>query len=220
MYRIINSGSDGNAVIYGNKILVDCGVPFTKIKPYAKDLMLVLLTHIHGDHLKVSALNKLIQEKPSIRIACGEFLYDKIKGISKNIDILEIGELYNYNQFKVSPIRLYHDVPNFGYRIFIDGKKIIHATDTNTLQGITAKNYDLYAIEANYDEDIVYDIIKEKMQRGEYAHERGSINSHLSLQQAEAFIEENDQFKQADRVFLHQSKSSFKADINERYTIS
>ena len=40
------------------------------------------------------------------------------------------------------PIKLYHDVPNCGYRIFINDKKIIYMTDTKTLEGITAKNYD------------------------------------------------------------------------------
>ena len=46
--NIINSGSDGNAVIIYKTILIDCGVSFKKIRPFLKDLKIVLLTHIHS----------------------------------------------------------------------------------------------------------------------------------------------------------------------------
>ena len=47
-YEILGSGSSGNAVIINKNIMVDCGLSFKKIEPYARDLKLVLLTHIHG----------------------------------------------------------------------------------------------------------------------------------------------------------------------------
>lgn len=47
-YEIIGTGSTGNAVVIGKHILIDCGLPWKKIQPYAKDLKLVLLTHEHG----------------------------------------------------------------------------------------------------------------------------------------------------------------------------
>lgn len=46
--NIINSGSDGNAVVLYKKILVDCGIPFKRIRPFLKELKIVLLTHIHS----------------------------------------------------------------------------------------------------------------------------------------------------------------------------
>ena len=123
----------------------------------------------------------------------------------KNVDFYEIGQMYNYGSFSVSPIKLYHDVPNCGYRIFKDGKKILHATDTAHLDGITAVGYDLYAIEHNYNEDTVFYSIAKKQSRGEYAHQVGSINSHLSEQQARDFIFKNKaDYSQVLR--LHESK--------------
>lgn len=205
MYNILSSGSHGNAIIYFNQILVDCGVPFSLIKPYTKDIQLVLLTHKHGDHLNMSTINKLAFERPSLRFGCGSFLSEYLSDI-KNVDIYESGEVYDYGLFKISPITLYHDVPNFGYRIFKDQKKIIHATDTYTLEGISAKEYDLYALESNYDEDRIYNIIREKESRGEYAHQRGSINSHLSKQQAQKFVL-NNASKDYEFIMLHQSTS-------------
>lgn len=47
-YEVINTGSDGNAVVISKMILIDCGVSFKKIEPYIKTLKLVLLTHIHS----------------------------------------------------------------------------------------------------------------------------------------------------------------------------
>lgn len=204
MYKVITSGSSGNAVIYHKTILVDCGISFTKIKPYLKDLKLVLISHAHKDHMNIKTIKKMAFEKPSLRFGIGEYLLPNFEGI-KNVDVMNYGVIYNYGLFKISPIKLYHDVPNFGYRIFKDETKIIHATDTRTLKGITAKGYDLYALEANYDEERVYDIIKEKQENGEFAHQKGSINSHLSIQQAQKFVLDN---AGANYKFitLHQSK--------------
>ena len=47
-YEIISSSSKGNCVIIENKIAIDMGIPFSKIKPYIEELKGVLLTHIHS----------------------------------------------------------------------------------------------------------------------------------------------------------------------------
>jgi L-ascorbate metabolism protein UlaG (beta-lactamase superfamily) len=204
MYSIIATGSKENAVIYGNSILVDCGISFSKINPFLSDLKLVLLTHEHNDHFKISTIKKMAFERPALRFGCGRFLAEKLTGI-KNIDVLEAGKIYDYGKFKISPVVLYHDVENFGYRIFIDGEKIFHATDSAHLKVIVSKNYDLYAIESNYDEDTVWQHIEEKEKIGEFAHQRGSINSHLSIQQAQDFVIQNAGEKY-EFITLHQSK--------------
>lgn len=213
MYEVIQTGSEGNAIIYLDNILVDCGVSFKAIQDHIENVYLVLLTHEHGDHLKLSTIKRLAFERPSIRFGCGEFLKDKLKDVP-NVDIYEAGKIYDYGAFQISPVVLYHDVPNFGYRIFKDGKKIFHATDTYTLDGISAKDYDLYAIETNYDEDTIWKIIQYKESLGQYAHQRGSINSHLSKQQAQAFILKN-AGKEFEHLMLHQSKESFNYQFKE-----
>lgn len=190
MYSVISSSSKGNAIVYHNSIMVDCGVPFALLKDVLPNLNLVLLTHQHGDHFNLSTIKKLAFERPSLRFGCCEWMVEKLTGI-KNIDVYEIGKIYDYGKFQVSPIKLYHDVPNCGYRIFKDGFRILHATDTSHLQGISAKGYDLYAIEHNYDEETVWEGIKEIEMAGGFAHQRGAINSHLSWQQAQDFIYNN-----------------------------
>lgn len=206
MVEIISSGSKGNAVLYGCRILVSCGVPFSLLKPYYKSIQLVLLDHNHFDHFNISTIKKLAELRPSIRFGCCEWMVEYLKGI-KNVDVYEIGEIYDYKSFKISPFKLYHDVHTCGFRLFIDGKKIFHATDTAHLQGITAKNYDMYCIEANYDEETIHQLIEEKRSKGEFAYQLGSINTHLSWQQAQDFFIRN---KKDDSILirLHESSSS------------
>lgn len=207
--KVINSGSEGNAVIYNNAIMVDCGVTLKALQEVKRSLKIVLLTHKHSDHLKIRTLQRLQAERPTLRVACGDFLLEELPCI-KNIDVLQVGKIYDYGAFKVSPIKLYHDVPNFGWRIFLpNGQKIFHATDTVHLEGITAKDYDLYAIEHNYCEEYIQQAIEEARANGEYTHAYGNINTHLSIQQARAFIEANR--KESSEVLeLHKSRSFYR----------
>lgn len=207
--KVISSGSEGNAVIYNNAIMVDCGVSLKALNEVKRSLKIVLLTHKHSDHLKIRTLQRLQAERPTLRVACGDFLLEELPCI-KNIDVLQVGKIYDYGAFKVSPVKLYHDVPNFGWRIFLNsGQKIFHATDTAHLEGISAKGYDLYAIEHNYCEEYIQQAIEEARDRGEYTHAYGNINTHLSKQQARAFIEANR--KESSEVLeLHKSRSFYK----------
>lgn len=200
MHKVIKSGSAGNAVVYG-PILLDCGVPYSAVK--GEDVKIVLLTHSHKDHLNLRTLKKIQLEHPGIRIGCCEWMVPLLDGI-RNIDVYEFGKWYNYGVFKVSPIKLYHDVPNCGYRIDNGGYKIIHATDTAHLEGIDATGYDLYAIESNYDEERVQQAIEISRQTGEFTHAYGSVKSHLSHRQAWEFFERNRK-ETSERLLLHQS---------------
>lgn len=205
-YKIIATGSKGNAVIYNDHILVDCGVSYKNIEPFINDINIILLTHRHSDHINKKTLIKIIKQKPSIRIAAGEFLAEILNETTPEakVDFMEAGTIYKYPGFSVSPITLYHDVPNFGWRIFENQEKIIHITDTHTLEGISAPGYDLYAIEQNYCEDLVQQEIDAAQAEGRYTRAFNSMNSHLSRQQTIQWIEENR--KAGSRVVeLHQS---------------
>lgn len=193
--NVLASGSRGNAVIYDEKILVDIGTPYSKLKKYLDDVKLILLTHRHFDHLNTTTLRKIIVNHKDIRFGVPHYLVHEFeeKEISKDrYQVYEVGELYNYGTYKIAPIKLYHDVPNVGYRIIRnDGYKHIHITDTYTVQGIIAKDYDSAAIECNFEKYRALELINEADESGDYSHIRGSINSHLSVQDANKFIDSN-----------------------------
>ena len=193
-YNIISTGSHGNAVVLNDYILIDCGVSFKALKDVYKDIKIVLLTHKHNDHLKKSTIRQLAKERPTLRFGCCEWLVPDLLKCDvprQNIDVFEIGGIYDYRLFKLSPIKLYHDVPNCGYRLFIGDKKALYATDTEHLDGITAKGYDLYLIEANYTVDDLQRRIREKEEKGEYSYEMNAATRHLSKEQADDFLYEN-----------------------------
>lgn len=207
MINVISSSSQGNAVIYNRIALVDIGVSYSKVKPFLKDIKVIFLTHRHIDHLKIQTLKKILSERPTIRVACGSWMLEFLKDIKTPIDILEIGQWYNYGLFKVAMGKLYHDVPNCFYRFEFNGYKVFHATDTAHLQGITAKGYDLYGLEHNYCEDKAQQIIEEASKSGKYTHVAYSINSHLSVQQAHKWLLENMK-KDSVVVRLHESSTA------------
>ncbi len=124
----------------------------------------------------------------------------------KKIYVMEIGKKYNCGIIKLSPIKLYHDVPNCGWRIYIDGEKAIYATDTSTLNGIVAKDYHNYMIEANYSEDEIEERIIAKTSAGQYCHEIRTKETHLSHEEASEWLLAN-MGKNSEYVFLHQHKS-------------
>lgn len=205
-YNIISSCSKGNATVIKDIILIDCGVSFKQLNKVYKDLKIVLLTHIHRDHFNKSTIKRLAEERPTLRFACCEWLYvELIKcGVNKrNIDVLEIGKKYDYKLFKIVPIKLYHDVPQCGYRILFYDYKVIYATDTNTLDGIKAKNYDLYLIEANYTKEDMEERIRKKQEQYKYAYEfRAKIN-HLSKEKCDEFLLEN-MGEKSKYIYMHQ----------------
>lgn len=204
-YNIIATGSTGNAVVLNNYILIDVGVSFKSLKNVYKDLKLVLLTHIHSDHFNKSTIRKLSQERPTLYFACCPWLVAELVALNvpkRNIFVMEVGKIYNCGVVKLSPVQLYHDVPNCGWRIYIGDKKALYATDTGHLQGITAEGYDLYLVEANYSEDEIQERIREKQATGQYCYETGVIGRHLSHEQASDFILANMK-PDSEYVFLH-----------------
>lgn len=62
-YNIISTGSDGNATILEEFVLIDCGVPYKALEPYVPKLKLVLLTHIHSDHFQKRTIKRLAEER-------------------------------------------------------------------------------------------------------------------------------------------------------------
>ena len=205
-YVIISTGSKGNAVILNGEILIDCGVPYKSIKPYVKDLKLVLLTHIHCDHFKPETIRRLASDRPTLRFGCGKWLTQSLVacGVQKwCVDVYPPNIRNRYTKdFEIAMIPLIHNVQNCGYKLYINGEKIFYATDCNSLDGIEAKDYDLYMVEANYEDSEIQERIAEKEANGEYVYEYQVLHNHLSKQKADDFIIRN-QGTNSRFVYLH-----------------
>ena len=208
-FNIISTGSKGNAVIINDNILIDCGVPFMLLTPYVKDLRLVLLTHEHGDHFVASSVRRLHRDRPSLRFGCCEWMVPLLleTGVDKRvIDVLKPDVEVSYGNrifdIRIRPETLFHNVPNCGYHIRINGESLFYATDTGTLDGIVAKGYDLYMVEANHTKADIAARAAEKQARGEYAYEFRAAENHLSREQTEDWLYQN-MGPRSQYVFLH-----------------
>lgn len=208
VYNILNTGSDGNCIIVNDIVALDMGVPFKKIEPYINKIKLVFISHKHGDHLNLSTVRKIHELRPTIRFCIGEFLYQELAeaGISKrNIDIIKHGKVYDYKILKVSPFILIHDVFNYGLRLFMNGEKLLYAVDTSTLDHVSAKNYDCYLIEANYDEEVLEENLKSDLENSGFSYNSRVKETHLSVNQASEFIL-NNIGENSKYEFIHRSK--------------
>lgn len=193
-YNIIASGSQGNAVILNDAVLIDCGVPYKQLAPYVPKLKLVLLTHIHSDHFCKRTLRRLAAERPTLRFGCCRWLVSPLVAAGvpeRQIDVLKPRVMYGYGLCNVIPFELTHNVPNCGYKIHFRNGKVIYATDTNNLDGVQAIGYDLYMIEANYNDEDIHRRIKEKRMAGQFAYEEQAFRNHLSEAKCTEFLLRN-----------------------------
>lgn len=215
-YNIIATGSKGNAVLINDEILIDCGVSWKKLEPYAKKLKLVLLTHRHSDHFKSSTIARLHKERPTLRFGCCDWMVEPLlsAGVEKRVidvyypkeELPDFFATYDYDYFAhISVSSLVHDVPNCCYHItdWFTSETVFYATDTGTLDGIEAKNYDLYMIESNHTKSDIEARAEEKIERGEFAYELRAAQNHLSYEQAMDFLAEN-MGPNSRYVLLHQ----------------
>ena len=206
-YHVIQTGSLGNAVVIENNILIDCGVSFVKIEPYFPEIKLVLLTHVHTDHLRVSTVRRMAHDKPLLRFGCGPWLVKPLvdAGVAKSqIDVLRENVAYNYGICNVIPVPVFHDVPNYGYKLHFPHGKVFYATDLGTLSGIVARNYSLYLVESNYREDELRARMDEKIANGQFPYERRVLRFHLSEKQVNDWLYANMDLNKSEYVYLHQ----------------
>lgn len=212
-YKILASGSTGNAIIVENVILIDCGVSFKTLKDYYKDLKLVLLTHIHSDHFNKSAIRRLAYERPTLRFGCRDYLVHELImcGVNKkNIDVYDTISNSYYKDFTISNFDLKHDVANCGYKLFINDKYYFYATDTCSLDNIFAENYDMYFIEGNYEDKTELEKRKqEHIENGEFYYEDRVEQTHLSQVKATEWLMKN-MGDNSKYIFMHQHKENRK----------
>lgn len=208
--NVLKTGSKGNCVILDGRIAIDMGVTYKTIEPYVRDLQLVILTHVHSDHFKRSCIHKLAKERPGLRYACGNWMVPYLimeKVSPRKIDVIPDDTWMNYEGLgvRVKQQPTMHDVPNCCWHVDVNGERAFYATDTGSLEGIQAKDYNLYLIEANRSREELERTIKEKRDREEFVYEYRVIGTHLFEEQAREFIANNAN-ERSEYVFLHQHR--------------
>ena len=216
-YNIIGSSSKGNCIIVEDVLMLDCGVTYSKIKPYLNKVKLIFISHVHQDHLLPNTIKKIAYNYPTIKFIAGS--EDVVKKLAecniskKNIYVLKNGIKYDLGLVKVRLIDLFHDVENYGLKWEINSKKGIYATDTSKIDHIVAQDYDLYLIESNYNEELLNQHIQECIDNGDNENKLYYLNRvsrvHLSDTQCNDFLIEN-MGSNSEYIKLHQSSYNYK----------
>ena len=118
---------------------------------------------------------------------------------------------YDLGLLKVQLQGLYHDTPNYALKWELNGKKGIYIVDTSSVDHIKAKNYDLYLIENNYQEELLKKHIEECEDENMLYYLKRVPNTHLSSEQANSFLIEN-MGENSRFEYIHQSNYNFKGD--------
>lgn len=211
---VISTGSQGNAVVLNGKYLFDCGVGAGRMKTYIKDLRLVFLTHIHGDHFCKAAIRKLHRTRPGLLFVCGRNLLVPLCGecgVSPDNVVLVTPESpadihYGSESIHIESFDLVHNVENVGYCVRITGAEesgtALYATDTQYIP-IAAPGLDLYMVECNYHVDELIKRRERKLREGKFSYEDTVEASHMSAETVNNWLAQN-AGPHSQVVFLHQ----------------
>lgn len=197
-YKIVSSGSKGNCVIIHDDVMVDCGVPFGKIKDDLYGIKYLLITHVHTDHLNLKTIQMIAENFPRIKIIGN---YEVHNTYNCNL-IANAGFDVVTDDYVFTPFECIHDVVCYGYKWRYEDQDIIYATDTSTLEHAPEGQYDYMFIESNHDEKKLDQVRDE--QRGSY-NPYLSGKRHLSTQQAKSFYYMNRKNKDSQFIELHKS---------------
>lgn len=196
-YKVISSGSKGNAVRI-NDILIDCGIPFSKLKEEVKKCKTLLITHRHSDHLNVNTYNKIRKMYPRITVASNYDVAYKV-----NIpNVLVPSKKYKINNTFITPFEGAHSVPVFGFIIHYKNINVLYATDTYSLKNCPNVPIDYFFLESNHDEKKLNAV---KLSDYRYDVYRAS-KMHLSTQQAKVFYYMHRRSKDSPWIELHKSE--------------
>lgn len=215
-YEIIGSSSKGNAIVVEDFMLLDCGVSYSKLKPYLNKIKLIFISHVHKDHFNTRTINQIIYNYPNIAfVTCSVYVVKKLALLKANytkIFIPDIGKKYDLGGVIIKVERLYHDTPNYALKWEYDGKKGIYVVDTKRVDHINAKNYDLYLIESNYKTNILQRHIDECDDKNILQYLYRVPETHLSFENANDFLL-NNMGKNSKYEYIHCSDYNYEKEI-------
>ena len=197
-YKVLKTGSKGNCVIIGD-IMVDCGIPFSKMKDDLYGIKYLLLSHIHSDHIVPSTLQKIKDLFPKITII-GNYEVAQKYGVDI---IVNNGFETVTKDYTFMAVKGFHDVLVSGYSWWVKGQHVCYMTDSNSCSAFQSAPYDALFLEANYNENKLNAIGHSFKARG--YNPILSAKRHCSTQVAKAFYYTNRRSVDSIFVELHQS---------------
>lgn len=198
-YQIIGSGSSGNCVII-NDLMFDIGLPFKDIHKYLFKVKYILVSHVHGDHLKISTYHQIRKKFPNILLIGDIEVHERAR-----MDIVaHPNEPIKLGSCTILPFLAPHDVEVLGWTWQFDNKDLLYVTDTYSLENVPEHKYDYFFLEANHDQHKVDAIMNDDIKRYGYSAVDGSLR-HMSTQDSKKFFYLHRRNKDSAWIRLHKS---------------
>ena len=204
---VCGTGSSGNAYYLNDNeqgILLDCGIPFSKILRHVgsiQGLQGCLVTHEHGDHSK--AVKELCRRGITCFMTAGTANELKIK--SPRIRLVQFGVPVTMGHWQVLAIPTIHDAAEpCGFLIYNSEEQemTLYATDTYYLPN-TYPGVHYWIVECNF-----LDSRADEMEKnGQISHgmKLRLLKSHMSLRRLKTALSANDLSQTAQIVLVHLS---------------
>ena len=171
MFSPLYSGSSGNAVVVGcdgGHLLVDAGLSGTRITQglasiglTGGDLMGILVTHEHVDHIRgIGVLSRKFDLPIFATAGTWEAMASKVGAVAeKNMRILEPEVSFFLGPIEVMAFSTPHDAADsVGYSFELNGARFALATDIGCVRDGWLKHVmgaDAVLLESNYDPDML-----------------------------------------------------------------
>lgn len=215
---VLGSNSSGNCYLVQSPLtkevlMLDAGVSFKEIQKALKydfkNLIGVLITHEHTDHIK--SAEKLASNGIDLYATRGTFTSKKMEG--HRLNYIEALKEFKIGNFKVLPFRTEHDAEDpVGFLIeFMPTKeRLLYATDTFYIK-YRFKNINYFLIECNY----IKEIAKRNIELGiiERTRYKRLVHSHLSLDNCVEFLKNNVSTITRKIVLIHLSDDNSNEEI-------
>lgn len=137
--------------------MIDCGIPFSKMKEELYKCQYLLITHDHQDHVKPQTLHQIEKWFPNIEI----YSTYKVARISESVTAINTDYLPIWlprAKCNMWAVPVPHNTLCFAYVMKFEDIELVYATDlknTDDLSRFTEENgfqYDFTFLESNYDE--------------------------------------------------------------------
>lgn len=199
--RIIGSSSRGNGYLLeaenGDQLLIEAGCHLREFKEVGKLKRScargMIVSHEHGDHCKY------VREFTSAGIDV--YSTSAVKENNKfGVTAVEHGKTYQVGDFRVTPLKVEHDVECFAYLVHHpEMGTLMFATDCWNLHQVV-KGVSHYLIEANYQDEVLDEAVRTGKTIQSMA-DRVRL-SHMSLKHCVEYLKMCDAGKTAKTITL------------------
>lgn len=177
--QILATGSSGNSVLVDHSILIDAGISIKAFQSFglqADDIKALLITHRHGDHMKLPLVRHLLTNGVSAYLppeVIGELTKEGLIDMTPLLASGQVIPISTETIFHTENVRVdahpqkHHDLVNYAFTLTKGNDRLLYCTDLDTVEAtdmgvglLHLGMFDTILLEGNYDEPYLREYIE------------------------------------------------------------